>query len=227
MQVIRSIAFVRLQRIYVPLKMAFNLNWFVHLLEVCHFFRCQLLSARRQRLVNPFDAAKTNNGAGHALSRPCQGDLWHGPSFALREFFDPVDDLRCFRPETRRVLAAASRACRSSTCCQGTGKLSFCKGSPLIEMAMISKCRAWYREIVSTHWNNSYARGIAELDHLAFFFAIKQVVPILSQGSAEFKQPKKPTTQLTCIAINFVHPFFSAQNCIMANWYVHIDEAPI
>jgi hypothetical protein len=30
-----------------------------------------------------------------------------------------------------------------------------------------------------------------------------------------------------CIDTNFVHPRFSAQNCIVANWYAHIELAPI
>jgi hypothetical protein len=95
-----------------------------------------------------------------------------------------------------------------------------------------------------TYRNDRDPSSVAVFVHLALFLAVEETVVILDRIQPDQHQPeinlaaiaqaaivardnRDYVSELTCIATNFVHPFFSAQNCIMANWYVHMDEAPM
>lgn len=57
-------------KIKLQLEMTFDFNGPVRFLDVSLFFRSQLLSASRERLVDPSNAAEANNRASHALLHP-------------------------------------------------------------------------------------------------------------------------------------------------------------
>lgn len=109
------------------LEMALNLKWRIWLLQVFLLLWCELLSAHRQSVIDPLDAAETNDGSCHSLHHPCQCNLGHSPPLFLREFFYSIDNF--FR--LLSDFTAASRPGSRSTNTQWTSELAFGKGSPL------------------------------------------------------------------------------------------------
>lgn len=177
-----------------PLVVTLDLNRRIHFLQIFLFFRCKLLAACRQRFIDPLNGAETNDRAGHSVQDPCQCNLAHRPPLFLRQLLNSVDDFLGFCS----WFGTTSGSGGGSLSAQRTGELSLAERSPLLHNHENE------REKTESDGRLKLTGTIATPVALQYLF--------ISRSSSRYSKLYR-----FCIATNFVHPFFSAQNCIMAN----------
>lgn len=136
--------------------MAINRLGLVQLLKILLLLVAQHLPPRRDRLLDPLDAAEPDDGTRHSLVDPCQRHVRNRPVVLLGQLDDPPDDGQVRLARLPFILARAP--VRGAKVGGLAGEVAAAQRRP---------------------GDEADARVVAEAVHLALLLAVQQVVVVL------------------------------------------------